>query len=379
MSSNPELPADTSKRNAAPRLVLVIPTFNEAENIHPLLDRLQDVLQGMNWEVVFVDDDSTDGTRQRITERTGVDHKIHCIHRIGRRGLSTACIEGILASDAPIIAIMDADMQHDEALLPSLYDAITVADNDLAIGSRYMPGGGFGDWKQHRQYFSCWATRISQWVTGTRVTDPMSGFFMFKRTSMASAIRNVSGLGFKLLLDLLLSSDRTLKIQELPYHFRSRQAGESKLTTQVAWSMILLILDKKLGRLIPARFVSFVLVGSLGVGVHFIALILVYKILGAEFILGQAIATLIAMTSNFLLNNISTFSDRSLHGWGLLRGWVSFVIACSIGAVANVGIANALFQQDVDWAFSALAGALVGSVWNYATTAVYTWKHGPKA
>jgi dolichol-phosphate mannosyltransferase len=367
-------PISSRNTESQPKLALVIPTLNEVENIAPLLDRLQDVLQGLDWEVIFVDDDSSDETRQRIAERAQGGQQIRCIHRIGRRGLSSACVEGILSSNAPIVGIMDADMQHDESLLPSLYDAVTVEGNDLAIGSRYMPGGGVGDWKQHRQFISRWATRISQWVTGTKVSDPMSGFFMFQRGSMAPAIRNVSGLGFKLLLDLLLSADRPLKIKEVPYHFRSREAGESKLTTQVAWSMILLILDKKLGHIIPARFLSFVFVGSIGVIVHFLVLILVYKLLGADFVLGQATATLVAMTSNFLLNNISTFSDRTLSGWSLLRGWVSFVIACSIGAVANVGIANALFQQDVDWALSALAGALVGSVWNYATTAVYTWK-----
>jgi dolichol-phosphate mannosyltransferase len=208
--------------------------------------------------------------------------------------------------------------------------------------------------------------------------DQRSDEWFFHVSAYVNEVRNQGCLraGFKLLLDLLLSTDQPLKIKELPYHFRLRQAGESKLTTQVAWRMVLLILDKKFGHIIPARFVSFTLVGSVGVVVHFLALILVYKLLGSDFILGQAVATLVAMTSNFLLNNLSTFSDRSLHGWSLLRGWMSFVAACSIGAVANVGIAGVLFSQDVDWVLSALAGALVGSVWNYATTAVYTWKTG---
>ena len=371
MTQDAGLPKEAATQPLSPRLVLVIPTFNEAENIQPLLDRLIDVLQELDWEVIFVDDDSTDGTRQHISERARDNHRIRFLHRVGRKGLSTACVEGILASDAPIVAIMDADLQHDETLLPALYDAVTTDGYDLAIGSRYMPGGGVGSWSQQRQFVSRWATRISQWVTKIRISDPMSGFFMFQRSSMDTAIRDVSGLGFKLLLDLLLSTDRPLSIKELPYHFCSRQAGESKLTAQVAWRMILLILDKKFGHIIPTRFVSFTLVGSVGVVVHFLALIPVYKLLGSDFILSQAVATLVAMTSNFLLNNISTFSDRSLSGWGLLRGWLSFVAACSIGAVANVGIAGVLFSQDVDWVLSALAGALAGSVWNYAPTSVY--------
>lgn len=359
-----------------PHLVLVIPTLNEADNIHPLLDRLSEVLSGLQWEVVFVDDDSNDGTRDRIAERSSRDNRIRCIHRIGRKGLSSACIEGVLASDAAIIGIMDADLQHDETLLPSLYDAVTTEGYDLAIGSRYIPGGGVGGWSQNRQRISRWATKFSQWVTRINVNDPMSGFFMFQRTSMAQAIRGVSGLGFKLLLDLLLSTDHQLKIKEIPFEFRLRQAGESKLSAQVAWRLVLLIIDKKVGRFIPARFVSFAIVGAVGVLVHFSALVLIYKLMGADFVLAQGIATLIAMTSNFLLNNELTFSDRAIRGKDLLRGWVSFVFACSIGAIANVGIAHSLFEQDVSWALSALAGVLVGSVWNYATTAIYTWKAG---
>jgi len=356
------------------RLVLVIPTLNEADNIFPLLDRLNEVLSGLNWEVIFVDDDSSDGTRERIAERASRDHRVRCLHRIGRKGLSSACLEGILASDADIVGIMDADMQHDESLLPALYEAVTTEGYDLAIGSRYIPGGGVGEWSQNRQRISRWATKFSQWVTRVRVNDPMSGFFMFQRASMTTSIRNVSGLGFKLLLDLLLSTDRELKIKEVPFEFRPRQAGESKLSAQVAWRLVLLILDKKIGRIIPARFVSFALVGTVGVLVHFITLFLIYKSLGGDFVLAQSIATLVAMTSNFFLNNELTFSDRAIRGKALLRGWASFVLACSIGAIANVGIAHTLFQQDVGWALSALAGVLVGSVWNYATTAIYTWK-----
>lgn len=363
-------------KTQTPPLVLVIPTLNEADNIHPLLDRLYEVLSGLDWEVLFVDDDSSDATRERIAERASHDKRIRCIHRIGRKGLSSACIEGILASDAAIIGIMDADLQHDETLLPSLYEAVTTEGYDLVIGSRYVAGGGVGGWGQNRQRISRWATKLSQWVTRVKVKDPMSGFFMFQRASMNTAIRQVSGLGFKLLLDLLLSTERQLKIKEIPFEFRLRQAGESKLSAQVAWRLVLLILDKKIGRFIPARFVSFVLVGAVGVLVHFTTLLLIFKFLGADFVLAQAIATLVAMTSNFLLNNELTFADRAIRGKALFRGWASFVLACSIGAIANVGIANTLFQQDVGWALSALAGVLVGSVWNYAATAVYTWKVG---
>lgn len=357
-----------------PMITLVIPTFNEADNIAPLLDSLAHVLSDQTWEVIFVDDDSTDGTREHIQQWSNLDARVRLIHRIGRKGLSSACLEGILASQSPFIGIMDADLQHDETLLPKMIMALEHEDIDLVVGSRYVEGGGVGAWNQRRLRISRWATRLSQWLAKVQINDPMSGFFMFRREALMPAIRNSTGLGFKLLLDLLLSSPRPLKVRELPYHFRSRQAGESKLTYQVAWQLILLILDKKLGRYIPARFISFAVVGATGIAVHFVTLGLIFKLFGGSFLAGQAIATLVAMTSNYLLNNISTYADKTLKGIDLLRGWLSFVVACGIGTLANVGIADALFKRDVDWALSAIAGILVGAVWNYAVTAKYTWR-----
>jgi dolichol-phosphate mannosyltransferase len=353
---------------------VVIPTLNEASNIDPLLQRLQQALAGIDWEVLFVDDDSKDGTRERIGAWAERDSRIRCLHRIGRSGLSQACLEGILATRSPYVAIMDADLQHDEALLPRLFEAVAEQGFDLAVGSRYVPGGDVGSWGAGRQFISRAATGLARRLTGVHIEDPMSGFFLFRRGALEAAVQNASGLGFKLLLDLLLSSDRPLRVIELPYEFRERQAGESKLTPAVAWQLILLLIDKRLGGLLPARFVSFGLVGASGVLVHYLVLAALFRGLGTSFLVGQSVATLTAMTSNFLLNNLATFSDHALRGWAMLRGWISFVIACSIGALANVGIAEALFRQDVGWAWSALAGVLVGSVWNYAVTAVYTWR-----
>ena len=356
------------------QLTLVIPTYNEAENINPLLDRVSKVLTGLDWEIIFVDDDSSDATREHIYQRAADDKRIRCIHRIGRKGLSTACLEGILASTAPVVGVMDGDLQHDEAILPQMYEAVNRQGFDLAIGSRYIAGGGVGRWGNRRRRISRWATRLSQALTRVDVSDPMSGFFMFRRTELIGAIRQTSGFGFKLLLDLLLSAKRPLRIIEIPYQFRVRRAGVSKLSPGVAWQFVLLILDKKIGRFVPVRFLSFSAVGAIGVLVHFLTLWLVYQVMGGSFTIAQSVATLFAMTSNFLINNISTFADRSLSGLALLRGWLSFVAACSIGALANVGIAGTLFSHDIDWALSALAGVLISAVWNYSVTALYTWR-----
>ena len=188
-----------------------------------------------------------------------------------------------------------------------------------------------------------------------------------------SAARNLSQLGFKILLDLFASAPRPLRFAELPYHFRRREHGESKLDTMAAWEYGMLLADKLFGHIIPPRFLFFGVVGGLGLIVHMLTLSLVFH-LGVRLATSQTIAVLIAMTFNFALNNFVTYRDRRLRGWGLLRGMLSFYAVCSVGAIANVGIASLIYAERPIWWIAGLAGALVGSVWNYAVSGLFTWK-----
>jgi dolichol-phosphate mannosyltransferase len=272
-------------------------------------------------------------------------------------------------------------MQHDERLLPAMLDALRAGAADVVVGSRYVAGGGVGDWDARRLRISRLATRLGRLATGVALTDPMSGFFMLRRETFEAAARRLSGEGFKILLDLLASSPDRPRVRELPYVFRSRQAGESKLDSAAALAFGLLLLDKAVGRWIPARFVAFAAVGALGLLVHLAALGALHRLGGVGFGAAQTAATLTAMTFNFLVNNAVTYRDRRLRGWGLLRGWAGFVAACSVGAAANVGVA--VWAHDrlagggaFDWIGAAAAGALVGAVWNYAATGLYTWGKG---
>ncbi len=360
-------------------LSIVVPTFNETANLEELLRRVDQALDGTSWELIVVDDDSPDGTAEAVRRIARRDPRVRCVHRIGRRGLSSACIEGILASAAPFVAVMDADLQHDERLLADMLGTLRAGDLDIVVGSRYVAGGGTGAWSGERLAVSRFATRLSRLVLRADLQDPMSGFFMVRRDAFHWAVGRLSGIGFKILLDLFASSPRPLRFRELPYEFRARHAGESKLDSQVAWEYGLLLLDKLIGRFIPVRFVAFCLVGGIGVGVHLVVLALLFRLLAVDFTVAQAVATVVAMTSNFLLNNSLTYRDVRLSGWGLARGWVTFSLACSIGAMANVGVAGYLYGLDTSWLLSALAGILVGTVWNYAVTQVYTWKKHSKA
>ena len=366
--------AKESPVTAGPELTLVIPTLNERDNIGPLVDLLDAVLEEVSWEVIFVDDDSPDGTAERIREIGRRDRRVRCLQRLGRRGLTTACIEGALAASATYIAVMDADMQHDENLLPQMLAMLKSDSADLVVGSRYVAGGGIGGLDPARANVSAFATRLSRIICKAEIADPMSGFFMLRRDVLEGALRRLSGQGFKILLDILASSPRPLRIREVPYNFRERQHGESKLDTLVAWEYMMLIADKLIGHIVPVRFALFAFVGGIGLFIHMSILWLGLTVAGVAFNLAQTSATILAMTANFFINNLFTYRDRRLRGLAVLRGLFTFYAICSLGAVANVGIAGYVFSRNEVWWLAGLAGIVVGSVWNYAISSVFTWK-----
>jgi dolichol-phosphate mannosyltransferase len=354
-------------------LAVIIPTFNEAANVEKLLTRLNLVLAGISWEAIFVDDNSTDGTADLIRSIGRNNVRVRVVQRIGRRGLSSAVVEGMLATSAPVLAVIDGDMQHDEALLPLLFGDIASGKADLSIGTRYSKGGGVGDWDVRRQRISRWATGLGQRFLGVELSDPMSGFFALSRDALMQAMPKLSGVGFKLLLDIVASSPEKLRVTEHCYQFRSREAGESKLDARVGLEYFNLLIDKTAGRYVPTRLINFLIVGGIGVGVH-IALLWSAILLQASFLVAQSLAVWGAMTFNFALNNVFTYRDRRLRGWAALRGLLSFYAVCLVGAVANVGVGVWVNDHDGRWLLAGLAGVVLGAVWNYAASSALTWR-----
>lgn len=357
------------------QLSIVVPTFNESQNVGLLVDLVDKALPGIAWELVFVDDNSPDGTSDAARALALTDPRVRVLQRVGRRGLSSACVEGILATSAPYVAIMDADLQHDETILKAMFERISEGDVDLVVGSRYVEGGGMGEWSESRIKMSQFATKLALRLTQTPISDPMSGFMMMRRDAFMRSLPHLSTVGFKILLDIAASAPTPLRVAEVPYTFRTRQFGESKLDSLVLWEYVQLLLDKMVGHLVPVRFLSFAMVGGLGVFVHFAVLTTLFKGFSQTFSAAQTAATLVAITSNFLLNNMFTYRDQRLKGWALLRGWISFNLVCAFGAAANVGVADWLFSHNKSyWALSALAGITVSVVWNYVMSAFFTWK-----
>lgn len=357
-------------------LAVVIPTFNERANVPVLIAKLDQALAGREWEAIFVDDNSPDGTAQAARELAQIDRRVRVIQRIGRRGLSTACIEGMCATAAPVVAVIDGDLQHDETILPKMLDALQAdRELDLVVGSRFVDGGGTGEWDRDRVAKSEFATRLSRRVLKADLNDPMSGYFMIRSDVVRGLVPVLSGIGFKILLDIMTASPRPLRFIEMPYTFRNRSEGESKLDHVVAMEYLIALYDRMFGKFIPVRFAMFSAIGGLGAGVHLGVLWLFFRVLGTSFLAGTIIATFVAMTFNFLLNNALTYRDRRLKGFGqLVRGWLSFCLVCAVGAVANVGVAAFLHDfQNGQWALSALAGILVAAVWNFALSSRFTW------
>jgi dolichol-phosphate mannosyltransferase len=355
-----------------PELTVVVPAFRERDNIPALLRGLEQALAGLDWEAIIVVDDAFDGTEDLVRERAQQDGRVRCLHRIGRRGLASACIEGMLASSAPYVAVIDADLQHDETLVPKLLAAAKQEGSDVVVASRYMEGGSTGELPAERVRVSRLASALSR-VLCSGLTDPMSGFFVVRRAFLERVVRKLYGRGFKILLDLIAAARGEVRIQELPYRMRSRQHGESKLGARVIAEFFMLILYHLTGRLLPARFFLFAAVGATGVGVHLAVLTAVFKATGGSFLVSQGLATWAAMTSNFFLNNMFTYGDQRLRGARLWRGLISFYAACSIGALINIAIAEWLFLKALPYWAAGLAGALVASLWNFFTTASFTW------
>jgi len=355
-------------------LSLVVPTFNESANLRELLRRVDAALKGVAWEMIVVDDNSPDGTWRLAKELALEDPRVRCLRRVNRRGLAGACIEGMLASAAPVVAVMDADLQHDERILPKMLEKMR-GGADLAVGSRHVEGGSTGaGFSAKRAFISRFAIGFAQKALKAEINDLMSGFFMIRRDLVESCAADLTPAGFKILADLVASAPKPLRIEEVGYTFRERNAGESKLDVKVGLDFVGLMLNKASGGRIPVRFIFFALVGASGVGVH-MATLYACLAFGLRFEIAQTMAVLAAMTTNFFINNAITYRDAKLKGFGpLALGLVYFYAVCAIGAVANVGVAEFLFNRYGLVTFAALAGVVMGSVWNFALSSLFVWR-----
>lgn len=365
----------------SPQLAVIVPTFNERDNVVSLFELVSRAMGEIPFEFIVVDDNSPDGTAGVVKELARRNANVRCIHRIGRRGLSSAVVEGISASAAPYFAVIDADHQHDERILPQMLDKALAGDH-IVVGTRYSSGGQVGEGlSKTREAGSRLATQLSHLVTGKDLSDPMSGFFLMRREVFDEIAPSLSSEGFKILLDIIVSAGRArarrgkeLRIGEVPYTFRPRNAGESKMSSIVVVQFLGLVLSKMTGGLLPPSFLLFGLVGGFGVIVHMTTLWVSGFQLHMSFLWSQVAATIVAMTFNFVLNNELTYANKKLRGWRYFTGLATFYAVCSIGALANVSVASWIYTFDRSFWIAGLAGVLMSVVFNYSVTKVFTWR-----
>ena len=373
--------AATASPVSPPVLAVVVPTFNERENIALLYERVTAALGPTPFEFIVVDDNSPDGTAALAKELAQTHLNIRCIHRIGRRGLASAVCEGAASTAAPFIAVIDADLQHDEKILPQML-ARANDGADIVVGTRYAgDGSATAGFSELRERGSRMATKLSGFLTGKSLSDPMSGFFLLRRELFDEVAPELSGEGFKILLDIIVAATRrrarsgtALNLAEIPYSFRSRHAGESKMSPIVVIQFLGLLLSRATRGILPTSFLLFSMVGTSGLAVHLSVLTFTNLVLGFDFTWAQLSATLVAMTTNFVLNNTLTYSDRKLRGLKFWRGLFTFYLVCSVGTVANVAVAANLFAASHALLFSGIAGALMSVVFNYSVTRILTWR-----
>jgi dolichol-phosphate mannosyltransferase len=355
-------------------LSIVLPTFKERGNVAELVRRLDAALAGIAWEAIFVDDDSPDGTADTAKALAATDPRVRCLRRVGRRGLAGACIEGILSSSAPFVAVMDADLQHDESVLGAMLATLRAGNADLVAASRYIEGGSADSFDASRGAISGFATTLTRRILSVPLSDPMSGFFAMRRDRFDAIASRLSPAGFKILLDIVATAGPTLRVAEQSFVFGKREQGESKFNVQIGIEFLGLLLAKLTGDLVDPRFIFFALVGATGLAVHLAALKLALLSGAPSFDVAQAIATFVALTSNFFLNNEMTYRDRRLKGIAMLWGFIGFCAIGSVGALTNVGLASWLYSEDPVWWVAGAAGAVMGALWNYAMSSLFVWR-----
>lgn len=357
-------------------LSIVVPTYNEKHNISKLVERMNIVLDNVNWEIIFVDDDSPDGTADEVRKFAQNNSNIRIIHRINRRGLSSACIEGVMSSSAQYVAIMDANLQHDESILPEMLQAVKNNGYNISVGSRFIKGGsasnGLNRTRQIGSSFAIWLSKLV--LNPVQLNDSMSGFFLFKRYLFVKYARCLSGKGFKILLDFCCCAKHEIRLKEIGYDMRSRYSGASKMDYKVVIEYLILLLEHSIGRIIPLRFIFFVAVGASGLIFHVINLFVLYKKFQYNFYTSQLVSTFLSMNSNFFINNSLTYRDKKLKGKKLILGLLSFILICSIGMYVNLTIACRLSTVGINWILSGILGAGISAVWNYAVSSTLTWK-----
>jgi dolichol-phosphate mannosyltransferase len=357
-----------------PTVSVVIPTFNEASNLPVLVRRLENVLNETPYELIVVDDNSPDETWKVGQELAEDNRRIRVIRRMDTRGLSSAVMAGFAVAQGETLAVLDSDLQHDERILPQLVSLVVKGDADVAVGSREAEGGSYGNFAPHRRFISWGGAQLARTMLGIGVDDPMSGFFVLSRARYESVVASVNPRGFKILLEFLANGPKP-QVAEVGYTFRDRIHGTTKLTSSVAASYLLALMELSFGRFVTATFSAYALVGVLG-------LMLRLSVEAAATTIGISAAATIALEvsiiSNYAFNNVFTFAAYRHRGPSVISGLIKFHLVAGYGLLVAIGIQSFVdgkTPSSLLWDLVGLVcGVLVATVGNYLLNSSITWK-----
>jgi dolichol-phosphate mannosyltransferase len=350
-------------------LSIIVPTFNERQNIGRLIEKIRSIKHQINcnFEIVFIDDDSPDGTWDEIKKNWSSD--VRGLLRHARKGLASAVVEGMLTCNSKYFIIMDADMQHDETMIPSILR--NLRSYDLVVVCRNL-NEQIDGFSSTRRFISKFGNSILKRLMATQLSDPLSGFFGIRSEEFHLLSRKLNPIGFKILSEIIFVNPK-LKVLELPGNFKKRLFGQSKLDTKVIIEMFEMVLHRIFGKFFPLKVLFFLIVGFFGMAVHLTSLFICIKIFNLNFSFSQAMSIFLAMTFNFFLNNILTYSALRIKGVRVLFGLLKFCLACLIGALINQFVSVTIFKSGISWWVAGLSGAAVGSLWNYVLTSSIVW------
>jgi dolichol-phosphate mannosyltransferase len=354
-------------------LSLVIPTYNERDNIAPLVEKVHASLTGYDYEILFIDDNSRDGTAEAVRALEG-KYPVRVVVRLDKRGLASAVVDGIGLAESDVVGVMDADLQHPPEVLPRLLEAVRNGA-EIAVASRYIKGGGCVNWGLGRKITSRVAGLIAHFllpVTG-RVHDPMSGCFMLRKSVIAGAA--LAPTGYKILLEILVRGNYQ-QVTEVPYLFYTRQKGESKLNTRQGMDYLRHVYSLMNRRRELLRFGQFCLVGGTGVIVNEGILGLLTHFGDLQVYFSSLIAIEASIISNFALNDYFTFGDKHTGRRGsYLSRLLKFNAACAIGAAIQYGLLLLFtYVFGVHYLISNLIGIAVATLWNYTASKLWAWR-----
>ena len=368
------------------KVTLVSPTYNEAENVPRLVHDVSTALSGIDYELLIADDDSPDCTWAVAQELARENPRIRVLRRTKDRGLSPSVIDGFLSSSSDYVGVIDADLQHDPSILPQMIAALD-AGAEMAVGSRYVEGGGTGTWNAVRRFQSWVATKLAQTFLGVELTDPMSGFFILRREDFNRIHKQLDLSGFKILLEIIARLAPS-RLEEVAYTFRTRVAGQSKLSSRVVLQYLgQLWRLSSVSRYMSVRFIKFAIVGASGTLVNLCAFVTFPFIRTANWRI-SALATVVANLTNYVFNNAWTFVDRVHDGWSLLRGYASYLGFSLVGLSASTLTFAGLTHASNSYLYShqqlkgsyllavafQFAGILVGTLFNYELNKRFTWR-----